>query len=165
MKTTDSIENTSQISFFDMLGFGNPEAADDVEEEAKPKTRRKRLKKEIQVQLALMLDVLDTPESICDVPEEWTADDVSAIREYMLKRHIDFILDGRCGEETLSETWDWIMSEESHPFSFRACVQDMAIQMGFSVGQYIAIDRDWVRIWIYSLAKREGRVPAFCLLD
>jgi hypothetical protein len=163
--TTTSIAENPQASFFEMLGFSNQMIDEAINAEPKKRKRRKSINKIVHQQLSLMLDVLDTPENILAVPEEWTDDDISNIREYMLKRHIEFVLDGRCGKETVQEAWDWIMSEETHPFSFSACVQDMAIEMGFSIGNYIAIDRDMVRVWIYSLAVRENLAPNFTLLD
>ncbi len=55
---------------------------------------------------------------------EWTAQEISQIREMLLMDSLRNLTDGRA---TLvkTEVMDWMMSDELEPFSFRTCASDM----------------------------------------
>lgn len=162
-----AVLETNQLSLFDMMGFGSNEVPEEIAntvKKARSKRRSAKPKLSVQQQMELMLDVLESPDAICDVPSGWTDDDISGLREFMLNRHLNFILDGRSGKAMASEAWDWVLSEEIHPFSFRVCVEDAALQLGLSFGDWICVDRDEIREVFYALAKRAGAPLNFCLL-
>jgi len=128
---------------------------------AAPKPERKRQAqhvREIQQEFEFMLEVLDTAEAICDVPEDWTEEDIIELCEYMLQRHLKFILDGRSGSTIAQEAWEWVLSEEIHPFSFRVCLDAVAFNTGLQFEGNVCVDRDDVRASFYAMAK-QAKVP------
>ena len=130
-------------------------------------------------QLDLMLDCLNTPDAILDVPEQWTDADIEYLREHMIMSQLKIIVDKRGGKVARQEAWEWVLSDEILPFSFRVCLSTLAINYGFvelideniSLDQglteediMLSIDVDYLRSIFYHMAKRSGVEINFCLL-
>jgi hypothetical protein len=160
MRISDSNEN--QVSFFDLFEqqFPIPDAI------SKPKviTRSKRVRvKKLEEQMEFFLDILEAPDAIMDVPEEWTKQDISDLRVFMLFRHLKLILDSRCSSKHVVEAWEWIMDDDITPFSFRTCVQELARSIGLADEKLTCVDPQEVRLVFFSMAERAGCKPAFSL--
>jgi hypothetical protein len=174
-------KNENQISMFEMFGTTEKELDSILIHKELVKNKRKKrqrvralynLKQEDttlrQIELSLlfekMLSILKIPDDILDVPESWTDDDIAGIREYMIQRHLKFILDGRSGKAMAEEAWEWILSEDIHPFSFRVCLDSLAKNLGLSMGDTSCIDRDDVRATFYAMAFLKKVELNFCLI-
>jgi hypothetical protein len=73
----------------------------------------------LESQLSL-LDLLTMREE--DIgPVVWSDDDVSVVREGILREACHTLLDTRTGLDTRVNRWKWIMNDDWMPFSFRAC--------------------------------------------
>jgi hypothetical protein len=121
-------------------------------------------KAEIQAQMEMFLDILDTPDAILDVPEDWTDSEIISLREFMLKRHVKLILDGRSKSVSSQEAWEWILSEDTHPFSFRVCIESLSKQIGLAFDSKVYVDRDEVRSGIYYLVTKQKGPQSFSLI-
>lgn len=136
----------------------------------KARARRPRAAKppsaQVIDQLALFEELLARPEHEIEV-EAWTADDVVSLREFMLWRHVHYVMDRRTSEQTLRETWEWILSDEAEPFSFRICLDSVMRQTGNTLAgneSVMTCDPDEIREQIYGYAQRHGTWHAFSLL-
>ncbi|RME42314.1 MAG: hypothetical protein D6791_18045 [Chloroflexi bacterium] len=53
---------------------------------------------------------------------DWSDREVEIMREGLLFASLHDLCDARVAEWTREEIWEWIESDEIHPFSFRVCV-------------------------------------------
>lgn len=99
----------------------------------RPRTRARRVIRsqgdpvvEIQTRQLCLLDLLTLPDDQIG-PVVWMDDDVSIIREGVLREACHTLLDNRAGLETRRNRWKWIMDNEWMPFSFRACAAECEV--------------------------------------
>lgn len=71
---------------------------------------------ESQIQIIFNLDD-ETPAA----DDKWCNDSVDKIRSYLLKKTLAIFSDGRASSSSKAEAFEWLMSEELMPFSFRVC--------------------------------------------
>jgi hypothetical protein len=138
--------------------------------ERSSRDKRRRVAKppraQVVDQLALFEELLAKPEHEIDV-EAWTTDDVVSLREFMLWRHVHYVMDRRTSDETIRETWEWILSEDVAPFSFRVCLDSVMRQTGNTLpgnDSVMTCDPDEIREQIYGYAQRYGTWHGFSLL-
>lgn len=51
----------------------------------------------------------------------WVDEDIEELRQFVLHKTIDVILDGRSSLDVRTEAVEWILDESIHPFSFDVC--------------------------------------------
>lgn len=51
----------------------------------------------------------------------WSDDNIKEFREAFLWHNLKILADGRAGAKAKEEVFEWVMSEEEHPFSFLIC--------------------------------------------
>jgi hypothetical protein len=56
-------------------------------------------------------------------PTRWTEANVEMLRSKLLVTTVREIADRRTSKKVVTEVWDWILSDEVHPFSFRVCCE------------------------------------------
>lgn len=80
----------------------------------------------VQAAQLSFLDLLTMREE--DIgPVTWSDDEISIIREAVLREACHSLLDNRAGLDTRRDRWKWIMSDEWMPFSFRACAAECEV--------------------------------------
>lgn len=57
---------------------------------------------------------------ICN-PYQLSDEEIDYIREKLLVCTIQDLADRRTSTSVVTECWDWVMSDDIHPFSFRVC--------------------------------------------
>lgn len=79
---------------------------------------------------ALSLDILSIKD--LDPPKEqamkivWSDDDIDKLRTGFFHENIRLLADKRTGAETREENYEWLMSDDKHPFSFLVlCREEM----------------------------------------
>ena len=77
------------------------------------------------VQLELLLQLPD--EIRPDQPVQWTDEEISCLREALLKDALLVILDDRNGRSMKEEIRLWMESESCQPFSFRTCALEAGV--------------------------------------
>ena len=72
--------------------------------------------------------VIPFPVSNDSMPNtfEWTAEEISLLRERVLMDSLRSLTDGRA-TAVKTEVMSWMMSDESLPFSFRTCANDIGM--------------------------------------
>lgn len=85
-------------------------------------------REEIQLELPLFVEPDSPPETAEILPfghhREWSDDEISWIREWLLNRSLAQLKDHRVADHTKQEMMDWVMSDEIHPFSFVICCRE-----------------------------------------
>lgn len=155
-----------QVTLFELFAqqFPMPEEISAPQGRSKRTRRAKNNRIEIlEEQLEFMLDILETPDAILEIPDAWTDEEIIELRCFMLLRHFKYILDGRNGSKSVTEAWDWIMDDSIAPFSFSVCVHAFAKSVGLADSETTSVDCQEVRLVFYTMAQRAGRKPDFSL--
>jgi hypothetical protein len=71
--------------------------------------------------------LLAFPGDAQDAEYVWTDEDISILREEVLRDALCAVLDGRNGEAQRRELWEWIDNDQLLPFSFRACAAAVGV--------------------------------------
>lgn len=79
---------------------------------------------------ALSLDIMSSkvldPEEVQTEKFVWTDDDIDKLRTGFFHENIRILVDKRASDETRKENLEWMMSDETHPFSFLVlCHEEM----------------------------------------
>lgn len=165
MKHSNAVALDGQLMLFD-IPAPDPDRTIPVLRRRAPTPRPRPRANTVLEQLALFEQLFEMSEEEIE-REAWTADDVTSLREFMLWRHVHYIMDKRTSDETLRETWEWILDEEVAPFSFRVCLDSVLNQTGHTLAgdeRVVTIDRDAIREQIYGYAQYYGTWHAFSLL-
>jgi len=56
-------------------------------------------------------------------PPRWTDANIERLRSKLLVTTVREIADRRTSKKVVTEAWDWILSDDVHPFSFRVCCE------------------------------------------
>ena len=62
-------------------------------------------------------------------PTRWTEANVEMLRSKLLVTTVREIADRRTSKKVVTEVWDWILSDEVHPFSFRVCCESSDLDL------------------------------------
>lgn len=148
--------------------FGVPiDGVRDKKDSVVHKRKRTRRKMSVETQLELFEQLLEASDDEIET-EPWTEDDIISMREFMFRRHFRLIADRRTKEDMLREVWEWILSDDIHPFSFLVCLDSMAKQTGQTLEFWDLslnlVCPDEVRWQAYAYAQRYGTWHEFCLL-
>lgn len=65
---------------------------------------------------------IEKPNTIEEI--EWSDNDIEQLRRSILESSIRILLDRRASIATVSETLEWLLSDEISPFSFEVCASD-----------------------------------------
>lgn len=79
-----------------------------------------------QLELPLILPT-DHPRRIAPIIQlrpSWSDEDIGKLREQLLKYSLRFLADGRSSYRVKKEVYEWVMSDDIHPFSFFVCCEE-----------------------------------------
>lgn len=76
-----------------------------------------------------------------DMEIDWTEDDVSSLRDDLMKKSLAQVDDPRVGPTTLKDIERWVDDETDRPFSFLDCVRPYAARFGFGIHDALEVVR------------------------
>ncbi|MGR5178866.1 hypothetical protein [Vibrio mediterranei] len=59
----------------------------------------------------------------------WTREEVIQIQKAMLKQALSEVRDGRRSKAMREEAWNWLMSDDDHPFCSRICAANNGLDI------------------------------------
>lgn len=81
---------------------------------------------QFELPLGLPLPTKNHKRLACVIPPQpsWTDEEVSKLRVQLLNHSLHLLTDGRASYKAKKEIFEWVMSDDIHPFSFFICCEE-----------------------------------------
>lgn len=73
---------------------------------------------------------------------DWSSEEIRSIQKAMLKQALAELRDKRKSHQMRVEAWNWLMSDEDHPFCSRVCAESNALNIDILRGHVRRLVKD-----------------------